>query len=166
VTSLRNTRRSRDQSPLLGHPSVYSCCLATVTCLPQGCVATFAARLSRRGKHRFVYCCIAAGTCFEVTILAWRKYATLYISNLSLIYRSLSITNLSNMSLINLSNLSIPVVPTWRIGHPWDATFHFSFLILDSRQDSLGRVSARRKAATYTNTDKHPCLEWDSNPRS
>jgi hypothetical protein len=29
--------------------------------------------------------------------------------------------------------------------------------------------SARRKAATYKNrinTDKHPCLQWDSNPQS
>jgi hypothetical protein len=23
--------------------------------------------------------------------------------------------------------------PTWSIGHPWNASFHFSFLILDSR---------------------------------
>jgi hypothetical protein len=32
-----------------------------------------------RRKHRFVYCCVIAGTCFEVTALAWRKYATIYI---------------------------------------------------------------------------------------
>jgi hypothetical protein len=50
---------------------------------------------------------------------------------------------------------------------------HFSFLILDSRWDSLYVGSTRRKAATYTeqrkhriNADKHPCLEWDSNPQS
>jgi hypothetical protein len=30
-----------------------------------------------RRKHCFVYCCIVAGTCFEVTVLAWRKYTTL-----------------------------------------------------------------------------------------
>jgi hypothetical protein len=30
---------------------------------------------SARRKHRFVYCCVVAGTCFEVTVLAWRKYA-------------------------------------------------------------------------------------------
>jgi hypothetical protein len=32
-----------------------------------------------RRKHRFVYCCVIAGTYFEVTALAWRKYATLYM---------------------------------------------------------------------------------------
>jgi hypothetical protein len=31
-----------------------------------------------RRKHRFVYCCVIAGTCFDVTVLAWRKYATIY----------------------------------------------------------------------------------------
>jgi hypothetical protein len=32
---------------------------------------------SARRKHRLVYCCVIAGTCFEVTVLAWRKYATI-----------------------------------------------------------------------------------------
>jgi hypothetical protein len=31
--------------------------------------------LARR-KHRFVYCCVIVGACFDVTVLAWRKYAT------------------------------------------------------------------------------------------
>jgi hypothetical protein len=64
-------------------------------------------------------------------------------------------------------SIFIPVAPTWSIGHPWNASFHFSFS--DSRQDSLDRGSARRKAVTYTQTYnkcKHPCLEWDSNQRS
>jgi hypothetical protein len=38
-------RRSRDPSPLLRHLSVHTCRLVTGTCLPQRCVATFAARL-------------------------------------------------------------------------------------------------------------------------
>jgi hypothetical protein len=29
--------------------------------------------------------------------------------------------------------LSIPVAPTWSIGYPWNASFHFGFLILDSQ---------------------------------
>jgi hypothetical protein len=33
---------------------------------------------SARRKHRFVYCCVIAGTCFEVIVLAWRKYATIF----------------------------------------------------------------------------------------
>jgi hypothetical protein len=49
----------------------------------------------------------------------------------------------------------------------------FSFLIYTQSAGLLGRGSARRKAATYTqnNTNRirahrHPCLEWDSNPQS
>jgi hypothetical protein len=38
------------------------------------------ARLGTR-KHRFVYCCVIAGACFDVTVLAWRKYATLLPPN-------------------------------------------------------------------------------------
>jgi hypothetical protein len=30
---------------------------------------------SARRKHRFAYCCVIAGTCFDVTVLAWSKYA-------------------------------------------------------------------------------------------
>jgi hypothetical protein len=33
---------------------------------------------SARRKHRFVYCCVIAAACFNVTVLAWRKYATIY----------------------------------------------------------------------------------------
>jgi hypothetical protein len=54
---------------------------------------------------------------------------------------------------------------------PWPL---FQFLdLIHSRYDSLDGESARRKAATYTEQHKHrinahvhPCLEWDSNPRS
>jgi hypothetical protein len=34
---------------------------------------------SARKKHRFVYCCVIVGACSEITVLAWRKYATIYI---------------------------------------------------------------------------------------
>jgi hypothetical protein len=34
----------------------------------------------------------------------------------------------------------IPVAPTWSIGHPWNASFHFSFLILRQSVRLLGRV--------------------------
>jgi hypothetical protein len=30
-------------------------------------------------------------------------------------------------------SIHLPVAPTWSIGHPWNASFHLSFLILDSR---------------------------------
>jgi hypothetical protein len=33
----------------------------------------------------------------------------------------------------HLSPSLFPVAPIWSIGHPWNALFHFSFLILDSQ---------------------------------
>jgi hypothetical protein len=44
--------------------------------------------------------------------------------------------------------LSIPVALTWNLGHLWNTSFHFNFLILDSQQESLDGESALRKAAT------------------
>jgi hypothetical protein len=61
------------------------------------------------------------------------------------------VTIFDNMHELYLS-VFIPVVPTWSIGHPWNASFHFSVLILDDRQDSLDEWSAHRKAATNTQT--------------
>jgi hypothetical protein len=40
---------------------------------------------SARRKHCFVYCCVIAGECFDVTVLAWRKYATIFSYPVSLI---------------------------------------------------------------------------------
>jgi hypothetical protein len=85
VTSLLT--RSRDPSPLLRHPSVYSCCLATDEarrCATRhGTADLGSSRLARR-KHRFVYCLVIVGACFDVTVLAWRKYATILSTHLSL----------------------------------------------------------------------------------
>jgi hypothetical protein len=70
---------SRDPSPLLLYPSVYSCCLATNEVRRFVTSWLGSARLfSARRKHRFVYCCIIAGACLDVTVLAWRKYATIF----------------------------------------------------------------------------------------
>jgi hypothetical protein len=33
-----------------------------------------------RSKHSFVYCCVIAGACFDVTVFVWRKYATLLLT--------------------------------------------------------------------------------------
>jgi hypothetical protein len=53
-----------------------------------------------------------------------------------------------------------PVAPSiCSIGHPWNALSHFSFLILSLSQ---GRYLYEHRL----NTDKHPRLEWISNPRS
>jgi hypothetical protein len=34
---------------------------------------------SARRKHGFLYCCVKVGACFDVTVLAWRKYVTLIL---------------------------------------------------------------------------------------
>jgi hypothetical protein len=60
--------------------------------------------------------------------------------------------------------------PLWRTGHPWNALFHFNFLILWYSVGPLGwGISPSQGRYLYKhriNTDTHPCLEWDSNPRS
>jgi hypothetical protein len=42
------------------------------------------------------------------------------------------------------------LLPNWSIGHSWNTLFQFSFLNLLESVELLGRVSASRKAATYT----------------
>jgi hypothetical protein len=69
---------SRDHSPLLRHQSVYSCCLATNEARRCATRHGTAELVWARRKHRFVYCCVIAGTCFDVIVLAWRKYTTVY----------------------------------------------------------------------------------------
>jgi hypothetical protein len=32
-----------------------------------------------RSKHRFIYYCVIAGACFDVTVLVWHKYVTILI---------------------------------------------------------------------------------------
>jgi hypothetical protein len=51
-------------------------------------------------------------------------------------------------------SIFIPLTPTWSTGHPWNASSHFSFLILVSRYNSLDGGSGLRKAATYTGQHK------------
>jgi hypothetical protein len=73
---------------------------------------------------------------------------------------------------ISLS-LSLPpflLLPLWSIGHPWNALFLFSFLILRQSVGLLGRwISPSQSRYLHhkhrINADKHPCLEWDWNPR-
>jgi hypothetical protein len=59
---------------------------------------------------------------------------------------------------------------------PWNSPFHFGFLDLRHSVGLLGRVisssqglhlhtNTEKRARTHTHT-KHPCPEWDSNPRS
>jgi hypothetical protein len=71
------TRRSRDPSLLMLDPSVYSCCLGTSEARRDAARHGTAELGSARRKHHFVYCCVIAGTCYEVTVLACSKYATI-----------------------------------------------------------------------------------------
>jgi hypothetical protein len=56
------------------------------------------------------------------------------------------------------------------LGHPWNASFHFSFLILRHSVGFLARGISLSQGCYVQkhriNSDIHPCLEWDSNPRS
>jgi hypothetical protein len=69
--------------------------------------------------------------------------------------------------------------PLWRYSPslglgllPWNFPFHFGLLDLRHSVGPLGRViSSSQGLYVYTNTNthtntKHPCPEWDSNPRS
>jgi hypothetical protein len=112
---------------------------------------------SARRKHRFVYCCVIAGTCFDVTVLAWRKYAT--ISSIFLFIRGLFCNAFSTIYLWLYSLFF------------WTLTDSQFLDLLHSRYDFLDRGSARRKTATSTRQHKHrinahrrPSFKWDSNP--
>jgi hypothetical protein len=44
--------------------------------------------------------------------------------------------------------------PLWSIGHPWNALFHFSFLILRQSVGLLGRgISPSQDRYLHTNTE-------------
>jgi hypothetical protein len=54
---------------------------------------------------------------------------------------------------------------------PWNSPFHFGFLDLRESVVLLGRVISSSQTQTQKNAHihtniKHPCHEWDSNPRS
>jgi hypothetical protein len=69
--------------------------------------------------------------------------------------------------------LSITVAPTWSIRQQWNACFTS---VLNLRQSagflargispSQGRYLHREQHKHRINSHRHPCLEWDSNPRS
>jgi hypothetical protein len=96
--------RSRDLSPLLRYPNVYSFCLATNETRWCEAMLSNATRCatsygSARRKHRFIYCCVIAGTCFEATALAWTKYATIFKdTNIKIVHKT---TN-TNMRLASI----------------------------------------------------------------
>jgi hypothetical protein len=64
--------------------------------------------------------------------------------------------------LILLSSSPIPVAPTWSIGHPWNASFHFSFLILRQSAGLLGREISPSQGRYLRQTQKSmPCVEFE-----
>jgi hypothetical protein len=67
-------------------------------------------------------------------------------------------------------SLSFLLLPLRNIGHPWNALFHFSFLIPRQSVGLLGRrINPSQGPHLHRhriNAHRHPCLEWDSNPRT
>jgi hypothetical protein len=65
------------------------------------------------------------------------------------------------------NTLSFLCLPLQGIGHPWNASFHFSFLIVGQSVGLLERgISPSQGRYLYKhriNADRHRCLEWDSN---
>jgi hypothetical protein len=70
----------------------------------------------------------------------------------------------------SLFSLFFLLLRLWSIGHPWNALFHFSFLILREPVGLLGwgmgPSNGRCLHKRRINAHMHPCLECDSNPRS
>jgi hypothetical protein len=71
----------------------------------------------------------------------------------------------SNNNNVYLS-ISLPVAPTWSKGHSWNASFHFSFLILRQSVGLLGRGISPTQGRYLQghhkrriNADRHPYLE-------
>jgi hypothetical protein len=67
-------------------------------------------------------------------------------------------------------SLSFLLFPLWSIGHPWNALFHFIFLILRQTIGLLWRgispSQGRYLRKHRINAEIHPCLVWDSSPQS
>jgi hypothetical protein len=58
---------------------------------------------------------------------------------------------------------SIHVSTTWSTAHPWNASFHLSFLILQSRYDSLDEGISRSQDRYLTQTEsnhKQTSMTW------
>jgi hypothetical protein len=63
----------------------------------------------------------------------------------------------------SLFSLLFLLFPLSSLGQPWNALFHFSFLIL---RQSVGLLVRGISKSQEQNKRGHPCLEWDSNPQS
>jgi hypothetical protein len=87
------------------------------------------------------------------------------------IQASIKFSSQQSFTHTNTLSLCFLLFPLWSIGHPWNALFHFRFLILRQSvgllgqgiSPSLGRYLQRKHRI---NAKKDPCLKWDSNPRS
>jgi hypothetical protein len=92
-----------------------------------------------------------------INIARSKRWTDIHSYDSALLYNSISIY------------ISILVALNWSLGYSWNALF----LILRESVGLLGRGINRHTAPTYIeqhkhriNADKHPCLMWDSNPRS
>jgi hypothetical protein len=85
-------------------------------------------------------------------------------------YQTTASGDCNRLRRLSTCSLSFLFLPLWGRGHPWNALFHFNFLILRHSIGLLGREISPSQGCYICkqriNADKHPCLAWDSNPRS
>jgi hypothetical protein len=94
-----------------------------------------------------------------------------YISSHHLYLEAVSSTRIWGGGIMVHFSISLSLfllLPLWCIGHPWNALFHFSFLIL-SDPKTVGRTpwTGNQPVArplptqeTKTQNNRHICLEW------
>jgi hypothetical protein len=113
--------------------------------------------------------CLICASTHRILVRTSHIFSSQCLGLLKFLVSSSSTANLS----LSLS-LSLLILPLWSTGHPWNALFHFSFLILRQSVGLLGReISPTQGRYLHTgqhkhriNADRHPCLQWDSNPQS
>jgi hypothetical protein len=98
------------------------------------------------------------------------SFSSILLSELLCKEYNLQCSSLCNILQCIPLSLSFLLPPLWSTGHPWNALFHFNFLIV---RQSIGLlawgISPSQGRYLYKhriNVDKHSCLEWDSNPLS
>jgi hypothetical protein len=138
---------SCDPSPLLHHPSVYSCCLATNEARQCDTMHDSSQLGSAWRKHCFVYCCIIVRACFDVTVLAWRKYSTISTQILQVYNFCICTCNTQNYNFL-IVTLFLPTVQLFTAkptGSAFCITKHFS---LQNWQNWHGTMEPQWKQVT------------------
>jgi hypothetical protein len=72
-------------------------------------------------------------------VLNWLSLVITFIITFMVYLTTLLVTKTQFVCLYSLSLSLFSVAPTWSVGHPWNALFHFSFFILRQSADLLWR---------------------------